>query len=85
MLLLVIEMEIWRIVNKEKEMDKDIIVEFLMKMDIMNDFLRELIDVVKWLNSVGIFFNNVIIDNIENIEDMEEMYLKIIDMEVSLY
>lgn len=71
--------------NKEKEMDKDIIVEFLMKMDIMNDFLRELIDVVKWLNSVGIFFNNVIIDNIENIEDMEEMYLKIIDMEVSLY
>lgn len=66
-------------------MDKDIIVEFLMKMDIMNDFLRELIDVVKWLNSVGIFFNNVIIDNIENIEDMEEMYLKIIDMEVSLY
>lgn len=47
MLLLVIEMEIWRIVNKEKEMDKDIIVEFLMKMDIMNDFLRELIDVVK--------------------------------------
>lgn len=78
-------MEILRIVNKEKEMDKDIIVEFLMKMDIMNDFLRELIDVVKWLNSVGIFFNNVIIDNIENIEDMEEMYLKIIDMEVSLY
>lgn len=71
--------------NKEKEMDKDIIVEFLMKMDIMNDFLRELIDVVKWLNSVGIFFNNVIIDNIENIEDMEEIYLKIIDMEVSLY
>lgn len=66
-------------------MDKDIIVEFLMKMDIMNDFLRELIDVVKQLNSVGIFFNNVIIDNIENIEDMEEMYLKIIDMEVSLY
>lgn len=66
-------------------MDKDIIVEFLMKMDIMNDFLRELIDVVKQLNSVGKFFNNVIIDNIENIEDMEEMYLKIIDMEVSLY
>lgn len=66
-------------------MDKDIIVEFLMKMDIMNDFLRELIDVVKQLNSVGKFFNNVIIDNIENIEDMVEMYLKIIDMEVSLY
>lgn len=71
--------------NKEKEMDKDIIVEFLMKMDIMNDFLRELIDVVKWLNSVEIFFNNVIIDNIENIKDKEEMYLKIINMEVSLY
>lgn len=66
-------------------MDKDIIAELLMKTEITNDLLRELIDAVKQSNSVGTFSNNVIIDNIENTEDTEETYLKTTDMEVSSY
>lgn len=78
-------METRRTANKEKEMDKDIIAELLMKTDITNDLLRELIDAVKRSNNVGTSFNNVIIDNIENTEDTEETYLKTTDMEVSSY
>lgn len=78
-------METRRTANKEKEMDKDIIAELLMKTDITNDLLRELIDAVNQSNIVGKSSNNVIIDNIENTKDKEETYLKTTDMEVSSY
>uniref|UniRef100_A0A8W8MHA8 Uncharacterized protein n=1 Tax=Magallana gigas TaxID=29159 RepID=A0A8W8MHA8_MAGGI len=46
-------METRRTANNEKEMDKDIIAELLMKTDTTNELLRELIDAVKRSNSVG--------------------------------
>lgn len=44
MLVPVIKMETRRIANKKKEMDRDIIAELLMKADITNELLKELIE-----------------------------------------